>query len=242
MKNKINFGMNKTGILMSPIQSQKMEKAYQEFPHVPVDTSISFVDFKQTYIQEADPLGSVPLPGTLQGAISTGKQFVKGEHPEILLDKLGERLAFERTGVRLYDALIAKAEVAMPGESLSKLHQFRNEEAEHFAMVRDAIEGIGGDPTCQTPCADVSGVAAMGIIQVLNDPRTNLAQCVEALLTAELTDNDGWSLLIQLVKNTDLENQVAKFMVAKENEDHHLDYMRSWLRELLLEPGVSVPH
>jgi rubrerythrin len=242
MKNKISFGMNRTGIQMSPLLSKRMESAYQDFPHTPVDTSISFADFKQTYIQEADSLGSIPLPGSLQGAISTGKQFVKGEHPEILIDKLGERLAFERAGVRLYDALIAKAEVAMPGESLSKLYQFRNEEAEHFAMIRDAIESIGGDPTCQTPCADVSGMTSMGLMQVLNDPRTNLAQCVEAILTAELTDNDGWSLLIQLVKNTDLSDQTSKFMIAKGNEDQHLEYMRAWLRELLLEPGVAIPH
>lgn len=31
---------------------------------------------------------------------------VKGDSPTILLDKLGERLAFKRTGTRLYDALI----------------------------------------------------------------------------------------------------------------------------------------
>jgi hypothetical protein len=31
----------------------------------------------------------------------------------------------------------------------------------------------------------------MGIIQVLTDPRTSMAQCLQAILTAELTDNAG---------------------------------------------------
>jgi len=28
-----------------------------------------------------------------------------------------------------------------------------------------------------------------------------MAQCLQAMLTAELTDNDGWRLLIQLADN-----------------------------------------
>lgn len=43
-------------------------------------------------------------------------------------------------------------------------------------MLSEAIVDMGGDPTAQTPCADVSAVAAMGLIQVLTDPRTTLAQ------------------------------------------------------------------
>ena len=54
--------------------------------------------------------------------------------------------------------------------------------------------------TAQTPCADVSATASMGIVQVLTDPRTTLAQCLNALLTAELTDNAGWELLIDLAE------------------------------------------
>ena len=63
-------------------------------------------------------------------------------------------------------------------------------------MVEAAIRSIGADPTVQTPSADVDGVASMGLIQVLTDPRTSVAQCLEAILIAELADNDGWQMLI----------------------------------------------
>jgi hypothetical protein len=45
--------------------------------------------------------------------VSIGLDILKGESPQILLDKLGERLAFERTGARLYDAFITKCEVML---------------------------------------------------------------------------------------------------------------------------------
>jgi hypothetical protein len=33
-------------------------------------------------------------------------------------------------------------------------------------------------------------------VRVLTDPRSSLTQCLQAMLTAELTDNDGWQLLV----------------------------------------------
>ena len=51
--------------------------------------------------------GTRELPGDPAGA---ALQALKGGPPTQFLDKLGERLAFERTGVRLYEALISKHE------------------------------------------------------------------------------------------------------------------------------------
>ena len=57
---------------------------------------------------------------------------------------------------------------------------------------------MGADPTAETPSADVIGVASQGLLQVITDPRTTLSQSLEAMLTAELTDNDGWETLAAL--------------------------------------------
>src|SRR4029434_375002 len=85
----------------------------------------------------------------------------------IFLDKLGERIAFERTGTRLYGALITKHlasinagnDVLAPaaaGETAAEtLQRIRAEELEHFHMLCDAVTQLGGDPSAQTPCADV---------------------------------------------------------------------------------------
>jgi rubrerythrin len=151
-------------------------------------------------------------------------------------DKLGERLAFERSGVRLYEALMAKAKaIDSVDEALLKTMQhFRDEEAEHLQLVVAAMEKLGADPTAMTPCADVVGVTSMGVLQTISDPRTNLAQSLNALLTAELTDNAGWELLIELA---DAAGQMAiseSFEKALAQEQVHLDTVRSWLGEEVL--------
>lgn len=52
----------------------------------------------------------VPIPGSTKGMVITGHSKLVGQSPEVLIDKLGERLAFECGGTRLYEALIAKVE------------------------------------------------------------------------------------------------------------------------------------
>lgn len=69
-------------------------------------------------------------------------QMLKGDSPHILLDKLGERLAFERTGARLYDALITKCEAMLAGDismTINDLQQIRADEARHCMLIADAI-------------------------------------------------------------------------------------------------------
>ena len=64
--------------------------------------------------------------------------------------------------------------------------------------VGAAIQSLGGDPTAQTPAADVTGVEGMGLMQVLTDPKTTVAQALHAILVAEMTDNAAWEELIEL--------------------------------------------
>ena len=87
----------------------------------------------------------------------------------------------------------------------------------------------------QSPCADVAGVTSMGILQVLTDPRSSLAQCLQAMLTAELTDNDGWQLLIKLADNLGYDDLKAEFETALEHEEEHLLNVRNWLSECVLD-------
>ena len=59
----------------------------------------------------ADPIGTDAAAATLKGAVKTAGEHAQGRRsPTVFLDKLGERLAFERTGTRLYEPLIAKFE------------------------------------------------------------------------------------------------------------------------------------
>ena len=81
----------------------------------------------------------------------------------------------------------------------------------------------------------MAGVASLGILQVLTDPRSSMTHCLQAMLTAELTDNAGWELLIKLADNLGYDDVKAEFEVALEHEEQHLLNVRNWLSECVLD-------
>jgi rubrerythrin len=241
MPDSNQMGINRTGMDMSPRQARDMLKGSTLAKPGPIRYD-ALERIRRVYLEAGESLGTVPVPGKLKGALSAGKEKLKGHNPEVLLNKLGERLAFERAGVRLYDALILKCETA-PDEiseqvvAIEMLKQFRNEEAEHFLLLRNAIESLGADPTAETPDADMSGVASMGINKVLTEPRTSISQCLEALLIAEMTDNAAWELLQELCASMGLQEMADGFERAIEQEEVHATTVTAWLREITLRQG-----
>jgi hypothetical protein len=252
--------MNRTGAAASLAGTKAMMEAVNELtPPGPIDLTAGAA-MRVQYIEEADAVGAVPPPVSLKGVVKSGVSRLGGGSPEILMDKIGERLAFERGGTRLYDALLTKytalaqsegdvlppasellsedgdASAAHEGESPTEtLQRIRGEELSHFLMLRDAMTSLGGDPTAQTPCADVTTTASIGLIQVVTDPRTTLAQCLNAMLTAELTDNAGWELLIQLADEAGLTELTGQFLAALGEEQQHLAIVKGWLAKLVSE-------
>ena len=75
----------------------------------------------------------------------------------------------------------------------------------------------------------------MGLMQVLTDPRSSMAHCLQAMLTAELTDNAGWELLIKLADNLGYDDMKTEFESALADEENHLVNVRTWLSESVLE-------
>src|SRR5690606_8076285 len=174
-------GQNRTGAALHPKDVDLMLDAVDELsPQVPISTAPIDAE-RLKYIAEADSLGSIPPPASmLKGSMKKGMAVIKGISPSLFMDKIGERIAFERTGTRLYDALISKymtlAEVGgeeLPaldsiamedddgepivmsgGETpLETLRRIRSEEHGHFLMLCGVMQELGGDPTAQTPCA-----------------------------------------------------------------------------------------
>lgn len=238
MKDSVEFGANKTPTQTKPSRTAKMEEGYEEFPVQAEDTSTDAFDLRSRYIRESIPLSTVPLPGSSRAVLNTALQALKGNSAAVLIDKLGQRLAYERSGVRLYDALLTKCKAAAPDLDTSVLESFRAQEAEHFAILHDVIKQLGADPTAQTPCADTAGMMAMGLVQVMTDPRTTIPQCAEALLAAELIDVAAWELLIGLADEAGMDKASASFLHAKVQEDDHLMTVREWLRRMTMENAV----
>lgn len=233
---------NRTGIAMSPVDSQSIIDAAQNTPPSSQGGKGVFTSIDSTYIKESGRVGSVPPPGTLKGVAQTVLDKLSGENPEVLIDKLGERLAFERMGTRLYEYLMTKCQAAQESSpiSIDTLKRFRDQEEHHFKMVAQALESLGADPTAQTPGAAISAVASMGILKVISDPRTTVAQSMEAILSAELLDHASWELLIKLADHMGFEQMVVDFRAALAEESNHVRQVREWNEQLALaQAGIS---
>ena len=102
-------------------------------------------------------------------------------------------------------------------------------------MLRQVMVTMGGDPTALTPSADVAAVNAMGLLQVLGDPRMNLKQSLETILIAELVDNDCWGTLIELARTEGNASVVRQFEQALAQEQVHLSNVRRWVRAATLQ-------
>jgi hypothetical protein len=244
-----HMGMNKTGVQMSPLQTKHMLDDDKILTRGHPGDETQMAELRQAYIRESDGFGSVPVPGTMKGMASMAVNMLKGDNPKVLLDKLSERLAMERTATRLYDALLTKLAVVNEGKvsiTPEDVASIRGDEARHALLIRDAIASIGGDPTAMTPSADNVGVEAMGLVQVLSDPRASLAQSLHALLTAELSDGVGWETLIALAQEHEQRDMVDNFSEALLQERKHQAMIQVWYEEAIgldsaaLHPAAGV--
>lgn len=150
------------------------------------------------------------------------------KHPEQLIDLLNERLTFERTGVKLYDRVLEKlraTEDAQVRAMLGTVQQYRDEEAEHAAWLEEQIRSLGGDVHTETELSRLVTRESQGIEQVvLSD--AELPHLFHALMAAELVDNAGWELLVDLAEEADDEAARDAFEFRLTEEEDHLDYIR----------------
>ena len=240
------IGRNRTGMQMSPQHaSQMLEGAQTDLVHsseprsfVPEGQELSVV--RLDYIANADSLGSIPPPATVKGAAKSGAKMLKGRRLQAFTDKLAERLAFERGGTRLYDAVFAKA-VAHTHElnavSAQEIQEIRDSEARHALLVKECLESLGADPTAQTPSADLVGIQSSGLLQAASDPRTTLAQTLNTALAAELIDNAGWENLILMARQMGYDDMVERFEAALAEERIHLTKVKGWYTALTIDTG-----
>jgi hypothetical protein len=92
---------------------------------------------------------------------------------------------------------------------------------------------LGADPTAQTPCADLVGVQAMGLLQSVSDPRTSLVQTLSSLMAAELIDVASWEMLSRLARSMGRDDLADRFDEATEHETEHLTTISGWYEGLL---------
>lgn len=242
MEDPTSLGRNRTGMQMSPLQVEMLREASKlagsitATPDEPVQPeSLLMAEVRREYVNEADALGSVPPPTTIKGAVKSGLGALAGHRMQVLIDKVAERLAYERGGTRLYDAALVKVLALADGTpvNVERVKQIRNQEAEHAELLRQALIRLGADPTAQTPGADLVGVQAMGLMQSVADPRTSLPQTLSSLLAAELIDVASWGLLSRLATSCGQEELAAQFDTALGQEQTHLETVSRWYEAMV---------
>lgn len=225
-------GENRTGIAVAGPLAEEMVAATREFPPSSPGSAEAIGEVRIEYVENGASLGETPPPAGLLNKAKAAVTAVTGGQPTLLLDKLGERLAFEHAGARLYEALITKHRAYgsfSGGPGAGDLMHILDEEYEHATMLEQVIAQLGGDPTTVTPSANLAANISSGLPQVLTDPRTNLLQCLEAILVAELSDNECWTALAELAEQANHGELTEQCEKALEHEQEHLDNVRRWV-------------
>ncbi len=212
-------GTNHTGLAPHGDVLAKMIEGAHEFPPTSSGGPAGIAEARIDYARVGEP------PATMPSAPVTPAKLP-------LLDRLGARMQFERTGTRLYDALISKLDAYGSfdgGPSRQELLEIREQELSHALLTQELVGSIGGDPTAITPGANLQATASQGIACVLLDPRTSLIDCLEAMLIIELTDLDSWGMLARIAEPLGDAGMIDKITQAQKVELEHLAKVRGWL-------------
>lgn len=213
-------GDNHTGIALHPELASEMIAGTAEFGPTSSGDADLIAQNRIRVAKMSDPAATLPPSPHVATELLP------------LLDKLGARLTYERVGTRLYQALISKLDAYgtfAGGPSRADLERVRDEEHQHMLLVQRLIEQIGGDPTAATPCANLQAVASRGIGDVLVDPRTNLLECLEAIVVAELADHESWNQLAAVAALAGQREFEPTIRNAEKTEAGHLTKVRAWL-------------
>jgi bacterioferritin (cytochrome b1) len=164
-----------------------------------------------------------------------------------VIDVLNERLTFERSGVKLYDAIVGNMQRSKNAEiarMLAPMRAHRDQEKEHEEWLEEQIRALGGDAHGQTEMSELITAESAGIEKVVTGDQ-NLVHQMHALLTAELVDNSGWELLLELADDADDADARREFRRRLHEEEEHLIFMRravvAFARRSVLGQAVLLP-
>lgn len=224
---------NRTGLAASRDRSEDMLAGSAEFALDETGDEGEIARARVRSSKQSEPLGSTPPPADVDELLYKVAPVAPTAANQVqLLDKLGERLGYERMSVRVYEAVIAKFDAlpeGPPEPTRMQLEHHLRDEFDNFRMLEEATVALGGDPTAVTPAADLHATMSKGVLEVLVDPRTSFTQCLEGLLTSELVDNEAWGTLVALSENAGQRGLSLRFEQARATEAEHLRCVRRWL-------------
>ena len=151
-----------------------------------------------------------------------------------VIDMLSERLQFERSGVKLYDAVIQKMQSSrepVVAKMLDQMQEHRDQEKEHEEWLEECIRQLGGDDKQLSEKAKLVQRESKGIEEVIQRD-AEIPHLFHALLAAELVDNAGWDLLVQIADECDDTKAKRDFKKRLHEEEEHLILIREAMKKL----------
>jgi bacterioferritin (cytochrome b1) len=158
-------------------------------------------------------------------------QMLARHNRDALIELLGERLEFERASVDLYDDVLAKLRASRDEAArrfTPTLVEHRNDESEHAEWLAASIDALGGSTTVRSERVELVLRESRGIREVVHDDES-LSHLLHALFAAELLDNAGWDLLVELADEANDIEALRDFEKRKNDEEEHLVFVRDAL-------------
>ncbi len=244
MKNTIEMGLNRSGLATAPRMAPQVLQVPKLTPKTAGDAQV-IANERISYSREAEAPATMPPPGSVKELAKATVKLLKGQKSLVLVDKVAERMAFERGGTRLYEALLSKFDAFGTwegGPQRADLESIMHDELSHFHFLAEVMGMLGADATAVTPSAELQDLLTGGLRMVLADPRTDLRTCLEAMLQAELVDNDCWQTLMKLALGYEELQLAERFQRCLEEERVHLTRVRAWLQAGIGGEAFGDPH
>lgn len=149
---------------------------------------------------------------------------------EALVDKLCERLAVEKSGVEIYQAVLAK----LGDPSIARrLERYQQEEAAHRDLLASVLERMGVTER-ETPSARLAMHEGQAYLRLIEEAETP-AQLLNILLTVELMDENGWEMIVNLARDLGDEELARACNGALKDEKEHLRGVRGMTAQRVRE-------
>ncbi len=169
-------------------------------------------------------------------------------HSPSLVNRLCERCAFARVSVLLHEAVLAKLVASGPfpgGPTVEELNAYASEELARFHLLSSEIVALGGSATGSAVPVFVSIVALEGLVALARDRRSTLAEAIDALLLAQISDAAGWEAVVDACDRSGNIWLAGRLAVAHRTKLAQLSAVRRWTgagwMEATLEHEPPVP-
>jgi len=160
-----------------------------------------------------------------------------------VIDFLTERLTFERSAFKLYDTILEKMRRLADPEMdrlAGPLKEHREQEKVHVEWLQAQIRKLGGDAHGTTELSALATREALGIEEVIAKD-AEIPHLLHALLAAELVDNAGWDLLVELADEAGDREARKSFRRYLEEEERHLAFVRKAIAEYAKSEVLGQP-